>query len=582
MTALPTWDLKDFYDSYQSKKISKDILSLDKLAKKFANLYKNKLSAISSKDLVKSLFDYETLEEKISYIKSFAFLTHCTDQLNTDKTKFFQFIQEKMSDIEKNTIFYTIEINKLSKKKLSHLINTKYASWVINLNKIKKYQKTEQVESLLMEKSITSSSAWIKFFDQTMARLKFPYKGKVLTETEMLNLFSSSNAQVRKDAAISFGTTLKNNIFNFTCVMNNISKDLDIEKNLRGFEFSESSRHLSNQIEKKDVDSLVLTVTKNYSKICHRYYKYKAKKFKVSRLDFWDRNAPYPNSRDYKVSWEKAKKIVLDSYYKFDLKMGKIAQLFFDNSWIHANIQKGKSSGAFAHPTVPSCHPYILVNFQGKIRDVMTLSHELGHGIHQFLANKNGLFLADTPLTLAETASVFGEMLTFRSLLENSKSINEKKYLLRSKIEDMMNTVFRQISFFKFERKIHEGRINGELTEEEISEIWMKTQEENFGNSIRFTKEYKYFWAYIPHFIHSPFYVYAYAFGDCLVNSLYSKYREGHKDFNSKYIELLKSGGTVPYHNLLKGFELNPEKKDFWQMGLNLIKNLMDDLEQLG
>lgn len=582
MTSLPTWNLKDFYDSYQSKKISNDILSLDKLARNFSKLYKNQLKSISSKDLVRSLFDYENLEEKISFIKSFAFLTHCTDQLNKDKTKFFQFIQEKLSDIEKNTIFYTIEINKLSKKKLNHLINTKYASWVLNLNKIKKYQKTEQVESILMEKSITSSSAWIKFFDQTMARLKFPYKDKILTETEMLNLFSSSNVQVRKEAAISFGTTLKNNIFNFTCVINNISKDLDIEKNLRGFKFSESSRHLSNQIEKKDVDSLVSTVTKNYSNICHRYYKYKAKNFKVSRLDFWDRNAPYPDSSGYKISWKKAKKIVLDSYYKFDPKMGKIAQLFFDNSWIHASIQKGKASGAFAHPTVPSCHPYILVNFQGKIRDVMTLSHELGHGIHQFLANKNGLFLADTPLTLAETASVFGEMLTFRSLLKNCKSINEKKYLLRSKIEDMMNTVFRQISFFKFERQIHEARISGELTEEEISDIWMKTQEENFGNSIRFTKEYKYFWAYIPHFIHSPFYVYAYAFGDCLVNSLYSKYREGYKDFNPKYIELLKSGGTVPYHNLLKGFELYPEKKDFWQMGMNLIKNLMDDLEQLG
>ncbi len=582
MALLPTWDLKDFYDSYQSKKISNDILSLEKVSKDFSHLYKSKLKNISSKKLVKSLFDYENLEEKIGYIKSFAFLTHCTDQLNQDKTKFFQNIQEKMSDIEKNIIFYTIELNKLSKSKLNHLTKTKYSSWILNLNKIKKYQKTEQVESVLMEKSITSSSAWIKFFDQTMARLRFPYKDKLLTETEMLNLFSSADSKIRKESAISFGKTLKNNIFNFSFIMNNISKDLDIEKKLRGFEYSESSRHLSNQIKKKDVDSLVFTVTQNYSKICHRYYKYKAKNFKVSRLDFWDRNAPYPNSKDYKISWKKARQIVLDSYYSFDPQLGKIASLFFDNSWIHANIQKGKASGAFAHPTVPSCHPYILVNFQGKIRDVMTLSHELGHGIHQYLANKNGYFLADTPLTLAETASVFGEMLTFRSLLKNSKSVDEKKYLLRSKIEDMMNTVFRQISFFKFEREVHRKRMNGELTDEDISDIWMKTQKENFGNSIRFTDDYKYFWAYIPHFIHSPFYVYAYAFGDCLVNSLYSKYQEGYQNFNIKYIQLLKSGGTIPYQNLLKGFKLKPEDKDFWQIGMNLIKNLMDDLEHLG
>ena len=432
-----------------------------------------------------------------------------------------------------------------------------------------------------MEKSLTSSSAWIKFFDQNMTRLKFPYKNKILNETEILNLFSSPKESVRKEAAQSFGNTLKKNIFYFTFIMNNISKDLDIDKNLRGFKYAESSRHLSNQIDKEDVDSLVKTVQANYKSISHRYYRYKAKKFGKKKLNYWDRNAPYPRSENFEVSWKQAKDIVLNSYYEFDQRVGDIANLFFEKSWIHAKPQEGKTSGAFSHPTVPSCHPYILVNFQGKIRDVMTLAHELGHGVHQYLSNKQGLFLADTPLTLAETAGVFGEMLTFKSLLNNSKSKSEKIYLLRSKIEDMLNTVFRQVSFFLFERELHDMRAKGELSDEDLSKLWMKSQKESLGESITLSNDYSYFWAYIPHFIHSPFYVYAYAFGDCLVNSLYSKYESSQKGFNEKYLNLLKSGGSQNYQILLKGFDLNPKNKNFWQMGMNLIKNLIDDLEKI-
>ena len=272
---------------------------------------------------------------------------------------------------------------------------------------------------------------------------------------------------------------------------------------------------------------------------------------------------------------------MIESYNSFDPRFGEIVRLFFDKNWIDAGIKKGKTSGAFSHPTVPSCSPRILVNFQGRIRDVMTLAHELGHGIHQYLANKNGLLLSDTPLTLAETASVFGEMLTFKLLLKKSKNKHEKIYLLRSKIEDMLNTVFRQIAFFKFERDLHSQRIEGELTTEEISQIWLKSQKESLGNSIELSGDYKYFWAYIPHFIHSPFYVYAYAFGDCLVNSLYSKYESGDKNFNEKYFNLLSSGGSEHYQKHLRKFKLNPKDKNFWQLGMNLIKNLIDELEQL-
>ena len=511
---------------------------------------------LDRKSLINSLEEYEKIEEIIQKIQSFAYLTYCTDQLVDKIKKFYQEVEEKISNVEKNLIFYGIELNKLSSKKLDFFSNSKYVSWIQNHKKFKKFQKTEDNEKLLMEKSITSTSAWVKFFDQSMARLKFKYNQKYITETEILNLLSATDSKVRKEAAKVFGETLKENIFNFSFIMNTISKDLDIDKNIRGFEFSESSRHLSNQIEKSDVDSLVKTATSNYSEISHRYYKYKAKFFGSKKLNYWDRNAPYPNQKESKISWNEAKNIVVNAYSEFDDRFGKIANLFFENSWIHAQVKKGKTSGAFSHPTVPNCHPCILLNYQGKIRDVMTLAHELGHGIHQYIANKNVILLAINPLTLAETASVFGEMLTFKSLLNKSKTKDQKIFLLRSKIEDMLNTVFRQIAFFKFERGVHSKRASGELTEQEISEIWMDTQKESLGSAIKFGDNYKYFCVYIPHFIHSPFYVYAYAFGDCLVNSLYKKYEDGEDNFKEKYYKLLEAGGSIHYQNHLNKFKL--------------------------
>ena len=578
---LPIWNLNQFYESIEDNQINKDFKNLFTKSKNFQNKYRGNLNLLDRKSLINSLEEYEKIEEIVQKIQSFAYLTYCTDQLVDKIKKFYQEVEEKISNIEKNLIFYGIELNKLSSKKLEFFSNSKYVSWIQNHKKFKKFQKTEDNEKLLMEKSITSTSAWIKFFDQSMARLKFKYNQKYITETEILNLLSATDSKVRKKAAKVFGETLKENIFNFSFIMNTISKDLDIDKNIRGFEFSESSRHLSNQIEKSDVDSLVQTATNNYSEISHRYYKYKAKFFGSKKLNYWDRNAPYPNQKESKISWNEAKNIVVNAYNEFDDRFGRIANLFFENSWIHAQVKKGKTSGAFSHPTVPNCHPCILLNYQGKIRDVMTLAHELGHGIHQYLANKNGILLANTPLTLAETASVFGEMLTFKSLLNKSKTKDQKIFLLRSKIEDMLNTVFRQIAFFKFERGVHSKRASGELTEQEISEIWMDTQKESLGSAIKFGDNYKYFWAYIPHFIHSPFYVYAYAFGDCLVNSLYKKYEDGEDNFKEKYYKLLEAGGSIHYQNHLTKFKLNPKRQDFWQLGMNLIKNLMDDLEKL-
>ena len=581
-TKLPEWDLKDFYPSHDSEMFKNELANLKTLINKFSESNKGKLLKYSEKKIEVMIEDFEKIEEIIVKIKSYIFLFHCTDQLNQKKTTFYQKIQEEITALESKLIFFGLEINKIPEKKIMNIKKSKYFSWLQLQRKFKKYQKTESVEKILLDKSITSSNSWIRLFDETMARLKFDFRGKKLNESQILNLLSSNDQLKRKEAAKSFGKTLSENIHLFSRITNTLSKDLQIENSIRGFKDVDSSRHLSNQVDPEDVDCLANTVQENYKNLSHRYYKYKAKVFKVKKLNYWDRNAPYPGQQIQNIPWSQAKKIVIDSYKKFDERISNIVELFFKNSWIHASVQNGKTSGAFAHPTVPSVHPYILLNYQNKVRDVMTLSHELGHGVHQYLANKNGLLLSDTPLTLAETASVFGEMLTFRSILSNTKSIKQKKMVLRSKIEDMLNTVIRQISFYQFEKELHKKRIEGELSVDEISNIWIKTQKDSLGNHIKIEDNYKYFWAYIPHFIHSPFYVYAYAFGDCLVNSLYSKYEDGIKDFNDNYIFLLKSGGTLNYTSLLNKFDLNPKDPQFWQSGLNLINKLIDDLEELG
>ena len=578
----PQWNLKEFYDSYKSEKINIDIEKIRSSTLKFNKKYKNTLKNLSNKKIIQSIKEFEIIEERIGKLKSYIYLIYCTNQLDTEIVAFYQKVNEQLTNIDSNLLFFCLELNSLNEKKINLLEGNRFFVWLKNLRKFKNYQKKEEIEKILLDKNLTSSNSWIRLFDQTMAGIKFSFKNKNLNESEILNLLSSSNSSTRKLAAKSFSSGLKSNINIFSIITNTLSKDLDIDREIRGFEFSESFRHLNNQVEKKDVDCLTETVIENYKTLSHRYYRYKAKKFKVSKLEYWDRNAPYPNQKEIKINWNEAKKIVLEAYSRFDTRVSDIANEFFEKSWIDAKVVKGKTSGAFSHPTVPSSHPFILLNFQNKLRDVMTLAHELGHGVHQYLANKQGYLLSDTPLTIAETASVFGEMLTFQSILKNCKTETDKKNILRSKIEDMLNTVVRQISFFTFERLLHEQRISGELTVDQINNIWMETQSKSLGKAIKLNDDYKYLWSYIPHFIHSPFYVYAYAFGDCLVNSLYAKYEQGYKDFNNKYINLLKSGGSKNYKVLLRDFNLDPEKKEFWQDGLNIIKNMIDELEQLG
>ena len=434
----------------------------------------------------------------------------------------------------------------------------------------------------MQDKSITSSNAWIRLFDETIASLRFPFKKESLTSAEIFNFLSDSKSSNRKLAAKSVGKVLEANVNIFATITNTLAKDKSINDKWRNFPNPVRSRNLSNVVEDNVVEALSNSVADSYKNTSHRYYKIKAKWFGHKKLKYWDRNAPLPFQSRKNYTWNIARDIVTEAYYNFNNQIGEIVEMFFEKSWIHAPVLKGKSPGAFSASTVPSAHPYILVNFQGKARDVATLAHELGHGIHQYLsAKKQGHFNSSTPLTLAETASVFGEMLTFKSILKNEKNLINKKVLLANKVEDMLNTVVRQIAFYKFEKEVHSQRKETELSIEKICSIWINLQKQSLGSAIEFDEEYKYYWTYIPHFIHSPFYVYAYAFGDCLVNSLYGVYEEGVKDFDKKYITLLESGGSQHYRDLLKPFNLDPSKPNFWKKGILLIEKFIDNIEEL-
>jgi len=584
--SLPVWNLTDLYSSISSKKISIDLSYIVKLSKLFAKKYEGKIVKLNSKALINAILDLEKIDEKMDKILSYAHLLIAEDVDNEKNKIFFQQMQEKITNYSSLLIFFTLELNQIDEKKLNILLKdnklSKYKTWIQNRRSFKPYQLDKSLEKLLQDKSITSSSAWIRLFDETIAALRFPYKNKKLTSAEILNYLSDNKSDVRKTAAKSIGKILGQNVKIFSTITNTLAKDKSINDDWRKLPNPVSARNLSNVVEDEVVEALSKTVKSSYKKLSHRYYKLKANWFGKKSLKYWDRNAPLPFQSKKIYNWDYARKIVTDSYFDFNPLIGKIVKKFFDNSWIHAPVQKGKSPGAFSASTVPNAHPYILVNFQGKTRDVSTLAHELGHGVHQFLAaKKQGHFNSSTPLTVAETASVFGEMLTFKSILKNEKNLKEKKALLANKVEDMLNTVVRQIAFFEFEKQIHSQRKIIELSVDQICNIWMDVQRESLGPSIEFEEEYKYYWTYIPHFIHSPFYVYAYAFGDCLVNSLYGVYEDGLKDFDKKYITLLESGGSQRYRELLKPFNLDPSKSDFWKKGILVIENLIDELEEL-
>jgi oligoendopeptidase F len=582
---LPSWDLSDLYPGLDSPELKRDLERAAIEAKAFAARYETRMASLSGAEMAESLKRFEVLQELLGRITSYASLVYSGDQSDSKIGQFFQNVQEKVTDITSALLFFSLEINRIEDAEMEQRLQdpalAHYQPWVRDCRAWRPHQLSDDLEKILHEKYVAGRAAWTRLFDETMARLRFPMDGKDMTSAEILHLLSEKDGEQRKRAAQNFGKVMGDNIGVFALITNTLAKDKEIEDRWRKYQTPPSSRNLANQVEDEVVEALVSAVKASYPKLAHRYYKLKAKWFGEEQLDYWDRNAPLPESDDRVIPWPEATRTVLDAYGAFSPDLASVGKRFFDNAWIDAPVRPGKSPGAFAHPTVPSAHPYLLLNYQGKVRDVMTLAHELGHGVHQVLSAGQGYLMADTPLTLAETASVFGEMLTFQALLKAQTDPAKRKVMLASKVEDMINTVVRQIAFYDFELRVHTERRQGELTAERVGEIWMDVQKESLGPVFRFHPEYANFWAYIPHFVHTPFYVYAYAFGDCLVNSLYAVYQDGAPGFQQRYLDMLKAGGTKRHKELLAPFGLDASDPAFWQKGIGVIAGFIDELEKM-
>ena len=587
---LPVWDLSHLYPSASAPEFSAALEKAGSDARAFEAKWKGRLSEAAGRSgeegIGAALAEYEALSDLLGRIGSFAGLAYYAETTSPEKGKLFGDTQAKLTDFSSHLLFFTLELNRIEDAVMEACLTNDpqaahYRPWIEDLKKDKPYQLEDRVEQLFLEKGQTGAGAFNRLYDETLASLTFTVDGETMPLEAALTLLQHADPEKRKAAAQALTAVFKENLRLFTLVTNTLAKDKEISDRWRGFSDIADSRHLANRVEREVVDALAAAVKAAWPRLSHRYYRLKAKWLGMEKLNTWDRNAPLPETPDALIPWEQAKNTVLDAYGAFSPEMAAIAARFFDENWIDAPTRPGKASGAFAHPTVPSAHPYVLVNYLGKPRDVMTLAHELGHGVHQVLAGAQGALLCDTPLTLAETASVFGEMLTFRALLDRTESPRERKAMLAQKVEDMINTVVRQIAFYEFERKVHTARREGELTADDIGKLWLSVQAESLGDAIEINEGYETWWTYIPHFIHSPFYVYAYAFGDCLVNSLYAVYREAEEGFQQKYFELLKAGGSKHHSELLKPFGLNAADPDFWSRGLSMIESLIDELEAL-
>ncbi len=585
---LPEWDLSTLYSSIDSPEVAADLEKALGDSQQFEARYKGQLATLLAKgggQLALAIADFEVLDELLGRLYSFAGLVYSENTNDPARTKFFGDVQEKITTASSHLIFFQLELTALDDAAMeagyADPALAYYRPWVEDTLREKPYQLDDKLEQLFHEKSVTGRAAWNRLFDETIAGLRFDVDGSELSLEPTLSLLQDPDGEKRKAAAKALGETLGGELRTFSLVTNVLAKDKEISDRWRGFKDVADSRHLANRVEGDVVEALVSAVRASFPSLSHRYYKMKAKWMGQEALDYWDRNAPLPDADQRLIGWSDAKDIVLDAYAKFSPDLSDIGRRFFDENWIDAPPREGKSPGAFSHPTVPSAHPYILLNYQGRTRDVMTLAHELGHGVHQVLAGKQGALMAQTPLTLAETASVFGEMLTFRSVLATTTDPAQRKSLLAGKVEDMINTVVRQIAFYTFERKVHEARREGELTAEQLCDLWISVQHESLGDAIRFDDGYRPFWTYIGHFIHSPFYVYAYAFGDCLVNALYARYENAHEGFTEHYLDLLRAGGSKPYNELLEPFGLDARDPTFWQAGLNVIGGFIDELEAL-
>ena len=583
---LPAWDLSDLYDSEDAPELHADLKQLEQACEYFSKNYDGKLAQLNADEMLKAVERYEAIDIIAGRIMSFAGLRYYQLTTDPERAKFMSDMQDKLTEHTTKLVFYGLEFNRLDEEVLSKLLSqnialARYKPVFDRMRAMKPYQLSDEMEKFLHDQSVVGAAAWNRLFDETVASLVFTIGGEDLPLEAAANKLSEQDRGTREAAAREIARVLRANTGLFARVHNTLAKEKEIEDRWRKMPTPQTGRHLSNHVEAEVVEALRNAVVAAYPKLSHRYYALKAKWLGLETMQVWDRNAPLPIEDDKLVDWGTAQEMVLSAYAEFSPEMAEIAKPFFTQGWIDAAVKPGKAPGAFAHPTVTTVHPYVMLNYMGKPRDVMTLAHELGHGVHQVLAAQQGELLSSTPLTLAETASVFGEMLTFRKLLAAAKTPQERKVLLAGKVEDMINTVVRQIAFYDFECKLHAARAEGELTPDQINAIWMSVQGESLGPVFEFMDGYETFWSYIPHFVHSPFYVYAYAFGDGLVNALYAVYEEGDPQFQAKYFDMLRAGGSKHHTELLAPFGLDASDPKFWDKGLSMISAMIDELEAM-
>jgi oligoendopeptidase F len=582
---LPEWDLSDLYSSQNAPELSRDLQWLDQECASFAADYEGKLANLDAAEMLACVLRNERINTIAGRIMSFAGLRYYQLTIDGDRTKFMSDMQEKITNFTTPLVFFTLELNRIDDATLQALLDAnsalaRYQPVFDRIRAMKPYQLSDELEKFLHDLGVVGD-AWERLFDETIAGLSFEIDGESLGIESTLNLLTDPDRAQREKGAVELARVFGDTVKTFARVHNTQAKEKEILDRWRGMPTPQTGRHLSNHVEPEVVEALRNAVVTAYPKLSHRYYELKRKWLGLDVMQVWDRNAPLPMETNKIVGWEEAQKTVMQAYEDFDPRMADLAEPFFTKGWIDAAVKPGKAPGAFAHPTVTDVHPYVMLNYLGKPRDVMTLAHELGHGVHQVLAAGQGEMLSSTPLTLAETASVFGEMLTFRKMLDGAQDAAERKVMLAGKVEDMINTVVRQIAFYDFECKLHDARAQGELTPDDINALWMSVQGESLGPAFEFMDGYETFWAYIPHFVHSPFYVYAYAFGDGLVNALYAVYQEQPEGFQEKYFDMLKAGGSKHHKELLAPFGLDASDPTFWDKGLSMISDMIDELEAM-
>ena len=583
---LPEWDLSDLYSGPDAPEFARDLERLEASCADFAAAFEGKLKDLDAAAMRDCVLSYEEIDLTAGRIMSFAGLRYYQNTTDADRAKFLSDAQDRITVATTSLVFLSLEVNRIDDDAIEGWFASdeelaRYKPVFDRMRAMRPYQLSDELEKFLHDQSTVGATAWNRLFDETVAGLSFNVNGEEKNLESTLNHLTDKDRDLREAAARELARVFEANVKLFARVHNTLAKEKEIEDRWRKMPTPQTGRHLSNDVEPEVVNALRDAVVAAYPKLSHRYYRLKSRWMGLEALEVWDRNAPLPMESDRTVTWEEARDTVLAAYGAFDPEMARLAEPFFRNGWIDAPVTPGKAPGAFAHPTVVDVHPYVMLNYLGKPRDVMTLAHELGHGVHQRLAAGQGQLLSSTPLTLAETASVFGEMLTFRRLLSEAPSADERKVLLAGKVEDMINTVVRQIAFYDFECKLHDARRGGELTPDDLGKLWMSVQHESLGPAFTFMEGFETFWAYIPHFVHAPFYVYAYAFGDGLVNALYAVHEEGDPAFQEKYFEMLKAGGSRHHRELLAPFGLDAGDPAFWDKGLDMISGFIDDLEAM-